>query len=78
MEVTEGAVPEVCLQPGRILRGRLVDGKGKPVAGALVSVRRIDRARSATPSLGSDVTHADGMFEVDGLAWAVQVLIARG
>ncbi len=56
---------EVALAPSRVLRGRVVDGQGLPVAGARVTAI----AREGTPTGGErGRSDGDGRFELDGLA----------
>ncbi|MEZ6010014.1 MAG: carboxypeptidase-like regulatory domain-containing protein [Planctomycetota bacterium] len=50
---------------------------GEPVAGALVSIRRIDATRVAAPSFASGVSSAEGEFVLTGLDARALVLVVR-
>ncbi len=76
-------VGTVALAPERVLRGRLLDDLGVPVAGAAVVCTRVESAEARTPpakdrDATSDTTDAQGRFRIAGLAAArYDVVVSR-
>ncbi len=58
---------EIAVETGATLRGRVVDGDGRPVAGRDVLAFRAARSRFSQPSASGVTTDAHGRFELGGL-----------
>ena len=59
-----GRVPTVVLEPGRTVRGQVVDGSGVPVAG--VSVEAYAKSRGQRTFVGSDPAEARSLTDSNG------------
>lgn len=74
---------EIALEPAPELRGVVVDGDGRPVAGAEIHVDRAPR-RTATGSQALAVTDTEGRFTLDflveptGTLWAIHPDLSPG
>lgn len=67
---------DIVLEEARAVEGLVVDRRGEPVAGALVSLNGSDSgARDEQPA--STVSRADGTFRIDGLSPGPVTLVAR-
>jgi protocatechuate 3,4-dioxygenase beta subunit len=65
---SDGGVYEIRLEKGRTLHGRVVDGNGEPVEGALVYIEVTQEDPDAEDLYASVFTDADGKYQFDYLA----------
>lgn len=77
LRVAEGqqVVQDVALQAGNALSGRVVDGRGAPIAGASVHVEVADN-REVEGTAHTATTDGEGRFALQGLSDGPQVIVA--